>query len=309
MPTARRCSGCGATLNDPVEGATTIACRFCGLTHDLPGSATGTRPVVMEIGPNVRRGGERIAGLIVAAVVLVVAGGLYVAYRAMDTAREAVNRATSGIPPTTPAKARSVAPAELATSTGSGWQVLDVPPTPGGFDAFDPVAALPWALDIARAWASDAALTRIDVARVDTTGVVNLSGESMSGYRFRSPGRQTRWKQEADTGSPSLTRTGLMLRLRGGAVEALLEQGRNDDESAAAGAGQPAAGPGARARQEGPRLPGSAVLQRLPDPPATRRLGLGLLGAVRRFVSASAGSRRTGLPVLTRPTQRGRRSD
>jgi hypothetical protein len=234
MATARRCSGCGATLNDAPDNASTITCRFCGLTHDLPGSATGARPVVVEIGPVVRQTGKAIRTIvlaILAVVALVTAAGLYVAYRAMDTAREVVTRATGTAPPTTPAKARSLAPADLATSLEGGWQPLEVAPPPGGYEAFEPVAALPWALDIARGWASDAALTRIDVGRVDASGVVSQAGETRNGYRFTSAGRQARWKQEADSGASGRARTGLMLWVQPGKVQALLEEGRAGDDA------------------------------------------------------------------------------
>lgn len=231
MAIPRRCSGCGATLNDPAEGATTITCRFCGLTHDLAGATSGPRPVVIEIGPAVRQTGKAIKTLvwsILAVVALVTAAGLYVAYRAMDTARDVVARTATTTPRSTPP--RRLVPADLATLTEYAWKELDVPPPPGGHDAFEPVAALPWAMDIARAWASDAVLTRIDVGRVDATGAVDMQGEATSGYRFASPARQARWRQETDAGSKSLTRTGMMLQLQRGAVRVLLEEGRNSDE-------------------------------------------------------------------------------
>lgn len=95
---------------------------------------------------------------------------------------------------------RPLPPAELASYTGGGWKVVDAPPPPGGFASFEPAAALPWAMDIAKAWASDAELTRIDVGRVAATGVCDLGGESTSGYRFTSPARALRARQEVDAG-------------------------------------------------------------------------------------------------------------
>jgi hypothetical protein len=239
MATARRCAGCGATLNDPTGGANAITCRFCGLTHDLGGSAAAHRAgaaVVIDVGPTVRRTGAVAATAMLGVVGTALAVGGYAAWRVTRNTGVVSQMATLSerIPETVARTSRqpdsALAPAALATITQFGWNALDVPPPPGGFDAFEPVAVLPWAMDIAQAWASDAVLTRIDIGRVDTTGVVNLSGETTSGYRFASPGRQLRWKQETDAGSKSLTRTGMMLQIQGSTVRALLEEGRNSNE-------------------------------------------------------------------------------
>lgn len=239
MPTARRCAGCGATLNDTAGGASSITCRFCGLTHDLGGSAAARvgAPVVIEIGSTVRRTGTVAATAMLGVVGAALAVGGYAAWRVTRNTGMVSQLATlsQGVPETvahkaTPPPDRALPPTALATVTQFGWNALDVPPPPSGFDAFEPVAALPWAVEIAQAWASDAVLTRIDIGRVDTTGVVTLSGETTSGYRFASPARQLRWKQETDAGSKSLTRTGMMLQIQGTTVRALLEEGRNSND-------------------------------------------------------------------------------
>jgi hypothetical protein len=239
MPAARRCAGCGATLNDPAGDASAITCRFCGLTHDLDGSAAARvgAPVVIEIGSTVRRTGAVAATAMLGVVGAALAVGGYAAWRVTRNAGVVSQLTTLSprvpetvTPKTTRQPDRRLAPTALATVTQFGWNALDVPPPPCGFDAFEPVAALPWAMDIAQAWASDAVLTRVDVGRVDTTGVVNLSGETTSGYRFASPARQLRWKQETDAGSKSLTPTGMMLQIQGTTVRALLEEGRNSND-------------------------------------------------------------------------------
>lgn len=238
MPVARRCSGCGATLNDPPAGATSITCRFCGLTHDLASNSGGVHvgaPVAIEVGQAVRRT-SAVAATVIGVVGVAVAIGGYVAWRVTrdPAVLQQLSTLTERVPAATATATRPVdrrlPAAELATLTTFGWYPLDVPPPPGGFAAFEPVAALPWAMDIARAWASDAVLTRIDIGRVDTTGVVDLGGETTSGYRFSSPGRQQRWKQETDAGAKSPTRVGLMLQLQGGTVRALVEEGRNSND-------------------------------------------------------------------------------
>jgi hypothetical protein len=239
MPTARRCAGCGATLTDPAAGASTITCRFCGLTHDLGGAAAhpAGAPVVIEIGSAARRTGGVAATAMLGVVGAALAVGGYAAWRVTRNTGVGSQLATLSqrLPETVATKAsrppdRPLAPTALATITQFGWNALDVPPPPGGFDAFEPVGALPWAMDIARAWASDAVLTRIDIGRVDTTGVVSLSGETTGGYRFASPARQLRWKQETDAGSKSQTRVGMMLQIQGTTVRALLEEGRNSND-------------------------------------------------------------------------------
>ena len=124
---------------------------------------------------------------------------------------------------------RPIPPADLASAPqGGGWKVLATTPPEGGFTDFDPVASLPWAMAIGRAWASDAVLTRIDVGRVSATGVVDLGGEAGSGYRFVSPGRRQRWINETDAGGKSLTATGLMLEIKGTQVRALPHEERTE---------------------------------------------------------------------------------
>ncbi|MGD9904340.1 MAG: hypothetical protein AB7U83_12820 [Vicinamibacterales bacterium] len=244
MPTARRCAGCGASLNDPPAGATSITCRFCGLPHDLGGSSPRTaagEPVVIDLRP-ARRATAVAAALILGLVGVAVAVGGFVAWRVTRVGGIVSQLATGPqAPPGTAPSARRdqpLAPPALASLTEFGWRTLDVPPPPGGFAAFEPVAALPWAMAIARAWASDAVLTRIDIGRVDATGVVDLGGEATSGYRFSSPGRQLRWRQETDAGSTSPTRTGLTLQIQEATVRALVQEGRNSSDRPAPAPGK-----------------------------------------------------------------------
>ena len=232
MPTARRCAGCGATLRDPEPGRSTITCSFCGLTHDLA-SGSGPRAIVIEVGPEARRTSRTIAYVVLGVVALALAMAGWVTYEAMRRTSAAVSRVTSTLPHQTRGLTTktSLTLDDLATTIERGWKPLETPPPPGGGDAFEPVAALPWAMTIARAWASDAALTRVDVGRVSATGVVDLSGESTSGYRFTSRARQQRWTQEADAGSKGVTTTGMMLQVQGDTVRVLVEEGRARQEA------------------------------------------------------------------------------
>lgn len=229
MPTARRCSGCGAALGVPTDDDLTIVCTFCGLRHDLNEVAGAPQAVVIELGPRMRRANTAVVTAILGVVALAVGGGLYVAYRSAtavtSTVQQATALATRRIAETAPA----LPPSELATSTSFGWKDVATDPPPGGYAAFEPVAALPWAMAIARAWAADAVLTRIDVGRVSATGVVDLSGEDTSGYRFGSPARARRWRQEVDAGTKGATTTELMLQIKGNTTRALVS-GDNRDE-------------------------------------------------------------------------------
>lgn len=230
MPTARRCAGCGATLRDPEPGSSSITCPFCGLAHDLAGGG-GPRAVVIEVGPEVRRTSRAIAYVVLGVVGLSLAIGGWVAYQAVRQTGAIVSQVTGTLPQNTRPAKTSLALDELATVTEWGWKTVDTSPPPGGFAAFEPVTSLPWAMIIARAWASDAALTRIDVGRVSSTGVIDLGGESTAGYRFASPARQRRWAQETDAGSKSVTRTGMMLQIQGDTVRALFEEGRGREDA------------------------------------------------------------------------------
>lgn len=239
MPTARRCSGCGAALGVPTDDDLTIVCTFCGLRHDLNQVAGMPGAVTIEVGPQVRRASTAVVMSMVAVVALAVGGGLFIAYRSSMAITSTVQQATTLATQRIAETARALPPSELATSTSFGWKDVATEPPPGGYASFEPVAALPWALAIARGWASDAVLTRIDVGRVAATGVVDLAGEDVSGYRFRSPARERRWRQETDAGSKSTTTTELMLQLKGTTLRALVSGDSRDEPEAPAPASLP----------------------------------------------------------------------
>lgn len=235
MPTARRCQGCGATLGEPTAGVGVVTCRFCGLAHDAAVSQGARATVVVGNPRGVRRATWMIAAVVLLAVAAIVAGALIPAYVGVHLAETALERATSDDAPRRTERDRPLPPAALATLTqGGGWRVLATEPPVGGYADFDPVASLPWAMTIARAWASDAVLTRVDVGRVAATGAVDVAGEHGSGYRFVSPGRQQQWINESDAGGKPLIATGLMLQVTGNAVRALPHEERRRHPATAA---------------------------------------------------------------------------
>lgn len=230
MPTARRCQGCGATLGEAAPGATVVTCRFCGLAHDTGVHVPGIH--VHPAGAPVRVGSRAVWVITVAVIVIIGGSALIPALMSLRLARDAVSVATT-LPATRPGARvdpkKPVPPADLAALTqGGGWKVLETAPPPGGFADFDPVAGIPWATDLARAWAADAVLIRVDVGRVAATGAVDLSGEHGSGYRFFSPGRRQRWINETDAGARSLTATGLLIDIKRGEVRALAHDERQE---------------------------------------------------------------------------------
>lgn len=208
----------------PTDDDLTIVCTFCGLRHDLndlAGLGQDTVPVTIaiDLGQRANKASPWLIGIVALLVIVPTAIGVYVASRAVDTATSVVRVPTSRVPE----RPRLLPLADLANLTESRWIAVDAPPLPGGVDGFEPVAALPWATAIAKAWAADAQLTRIDLGRADTNGRVDLSGEDVSGYRFRSPAREQRWKQESDAGAKSKTPTAMLLQIKGGAVQVLLD--------------------------------------------------------------------------------------
>ncbi len=224
MPTPRRCSGCGAALGDPTDDDLTIVCRFCGLRHDINDLAGAATPVVVQVhAPRTGGAARAIATIVLLVVALTVGGGLYIAYRATNEVTTRVRETTAVVQQRVADRNRPLALTELGMLTEYAWKAVDTAPPPGGFATFDPVAALPWAMSIAHAWAPDAVLTRIDVGRVSSTGVVDLTGDTPSGYRFHSPARLLRWKQETDGGTKSTTASGMLLQVQGTTVRVLME--------------------------------------------------------------------------------------
>lgn len=231
MPTPRRCSGCGAALGDPTDDDLTIVCRFCGLRHDINDLAGEATPIVVQVGGPRRGASKAVLAVVLAVVIVPTAVGLYVAYRATNEVTTRVRETTDAVRQRVAERNRPLALTELGTLTEYAWKPVDVAPPPGGFASFDPVAALPWAMSIAHAWAPDAVLTRIDVGRVSSTGVIDLTGDTPSGYRFHSPARLLRWKQETDGGTKSTTASGMMLQVQGTAVRVLMETNAREEAS------------------------------------------------------------------------------
>lgn len=134
-----------------------------------------------------------VAVISIAALVPAVIG-LYIGWRAVDTAR---SLASSSSPSNTATPAR-LTPADLRNAP-SGSHELDAALPAGGLGAVDAVTVLPWALTLAQAWSADARLERIDVTRMRPDGTVNAQDdpEGLIRYRFYSPGRLSALREQA----------------------------------------------------------------------------------------------------------------
>lgn len=164
MPTPRRCCGCGAALGEPTDDDLTIVCRFCGLRHDINQLADVAAPVVAPLGRPLRGAARAIIAIILFMVAVSVAIAIFVAYRAADMATTFTQDTVAAARAREAERTRPLALAELGSVTEYAWKKVEtVPP--------------PWGMTIARAWASDGVLTRIDVGRVTTTGIVDVSGD------------------------------------------------------------------------------------------------------------------------------------
>lgn len=117
---------------------------------------------------------------------------------------------------------------ELAASSERGWREVRADAPPRGWAAFDPVVGLPWAMGLARQWAPDATLTRIDVSRAASDGTVNLTGgpDDTVGYRFISPDRIASWVNDADVHAKVEASYGLLMTLAQQKVTASIQRGR-----------------------------------------------------------------------------------
>ena len=98
----------------------------------------------------------------------------------------------------------------------------------GEWNGFDPVANLEWATALARGWAPDARLTRINLTRVSAAGTLDLAAgaDDVAGYRFVSPAKVEEWNRIADTQASARVGYELMIKAAQRKVTAYLNRGR-----------------------------------------------------------------------------------
>jgi hypothetical protein len=227
----RRCGGCGGPLSEPANSQGTITCSFCGTVNEV--TTPASQPIVIRLdsgaGRRIIRPGGGVAFAIGVTIFAIIVGVGAVVYRT------AVRPASSalGVLSREALRARELtrplALTELPTLNERGHRQVNVPEPPGGWKAFDPVAGLPWAFEIAQAWAPDARLTRIDLGLISGDGVADLTGDRHDtiGYRFVSPSRIAQWAKIADTDvNASAVAYELFVRLGRGMAVVYVHNGR-----------------------------------------------------------------------------------
>ena len=216
----RHCAACAAPLA-PGEPGESVRCTFCGLVHDppvaLPDALSAAAAVAV---PGVRANlpGARLAFLVFILAILVPVGLMvYSAVRGgeslVQTAADAI-----GVSATTGRAASTAVTLNSLDDLSPGFHPLDATPPLSGYASLDAVAALPWAVTIARAWADDARLERIDVDRLHPDGLVNVADdeEAQVTYRFVSPDRMSELRRRADLSANAQVQTEFWVRVQDG---------------------------------------------------------------------------------------------
>ena len=249
---ALACPNCGAPVELPDESEL-LSCPFCGSTlaptrampragADHPG-VQGVQvgaPVVIDL-----RGHRPVAkgvGLLLLIFLTAVFGFVgWVVWQTVGTATRgirAIANVSSSVPSTSSASGVRTLAQLAATPAMAGWLELGAAPPPGGapgvsaYAALDPVAALPWAVAIAQAWAPDALVERIDVTRLRPDGTVNVADdvEAEVTYRFVSPSRIADYRRRAELSTRAETDHELFVKLAGGRITFLVVRGTPDGD-------------------------------------------------------------------------------
>lgn len=203
-----KCASCAAPF-DEVPEDTAVRCAFCGALNEPtyyrrsdPGEPErddglhpGEVPIVIDLraARPALSAAARFVTFLVFGIVLLSFGaavwGVWVGLRAAFPDRV----------PAAPGERRWTL-ANLGEFRDRGRRPLEVGPPANGFARFDPVAELPWASTIARAWSKDARLDRIDASRIRPDGTVDLAAdpEAEVMYRFVSPARAAEYWRQAD---------------------------------------------------------------------------------------------------------------
>ena len=230
------CPKCGAPA-EPGAAALPVTCPWCGstlaATHVLKSAGRGSAaPVVIDL-----RGARKASGALTAFVLLFVLGILgfsgWMVWTGVRSATEGMRSALSSVPSPARPPDRTVKVADLARLAGGrGWVTLEAAPPPVPLAAFDAVAALPWAVAIAQAWAPDAMVHRVDVERLRPDGTVNVAddAEAEAMYRFVSAARVADYRRRAELSRRAEAESELFVKLAGGTTTLLVVTGTPSDE-------------------------------------------------------------------------------
>lgn len=230
---SQNCSNCSAALplahDEPV-----VRCPYCGTDNRVRGG-----------GLKIRIGGgdphrSRVAVIFVAMGLLAlgVAGAVLMLLMPVpepdppipspvaEQIRDQVAESLKHLPK--PAPEGGVAPSQLGTIAGQGWVTVQAPPVP--FAGFDPVEHLPWAMEMAKAWSTDARIGSIYIDGVRRDGALDVSARDDFDvdYRFFSPTLRTSAREMAKV-SEEVVHSELRIMISEGTVEALLGERHGRD--------------------------------------------------------------------------------
>lgn len=210
----QNCSNCSAPLTFEA-GAEVAQCGYCATTNRLKG--LGRIRVKLSGGATGTGGGAAAAVLAISLVVTAtVVLGVFFAVRT------APDPTPMDLPPGLRAPAGALTPAALGSTEFIGWTDVAAPPIDGTWEAFDPIANIPWALGVARAWQPDAQLGSIYLHGALADGVLDL--RSREGwdvdYRMYSPALRASARELLEV-SEEEVRSELRVSVEAGAVTAL----------------------------------------------------------------------------------------
>lgn len=213
---ALNCSNCSAPLT--VEsGQDLVDCTYCGTSNRVGGLA---KRVLFKLGLGASTGCTVAALSVLLLVFVAVYAALTTSDRSTPPPTPPVVISVPGLPAAAPAE--GVSPSELAQSEFPGWIPVAAPAIEGSFTAFDPVANVPWALGIARAWTTDVQVESIYISGVRADGALDISSRDDwdVDYRFYSPALRESARQMAEVSEEGV-RSELRIKVGEGQVKAL----------------------------------------------------------------------------------------
>ncbi len=251
---SQRCFNCAAPLPLAVAGQV-VSCTFCNTENRLEGGAPAAPQVVVQpmepqvfqamiqvSAPTVPRASAKGVGLFVALMVGLPIVGVVGGLAAMGWGLQSASRRTTELIEQSNPIPRAAQPTEALTRPaelgkhpgGGGYITVDPAGMTTTFDQLEPVAELPWAERVARAWSPDAKLYALYVSGVREDGTLDTSAaRSDADYRFFSPARR-RAAREMQTVSDSAPPTELRLLISDGKAQVLLGSSTEPDESTSA---------------------------------------------------------------------------
>jgi hypothetical protein len=201
------------------------------MVNEVAATVARPTPIVIKLDTQgaVGRVGRAIAVIIVVAATFVVIGIGVAIFHAVRPATGALDALNAKMRDAT----RTLSLSELSKLSERGYRQVEASEPPGGWTAFDPVAGIPWISEVARAWAPDARLTRIDLALIAANGTADLTSDRQDivGYRFSSPARIAEWERIADREVNASVPYELMVRVAQRKIMVYVHSGKPPQEA------------------------------------------------------------------------------